>query len=64
MNRDEAYQAMLNGEKLTHIYALSGEYIHIKDGVIVDNQGMNIHAMFFYTDFMADGFSIYKGDKK
>lgn len=46
MNRDEAYRAMLNGEKLTHIYALPGEYIYFKNGVIVDNQGMNIHAMF------------------
>lgn len=64
MNRDEAYQAMCNGEKLTHKYFTSDEYIHIVDGRIVCEQVCNMHQHFFYTDFMADGFSIYQGDKK
>ena len=64
MNRDEAYQAMLNGEKLTHKYFTFDEYIHIADGCIVNESGRNAGYDFFYTDFMADGFSIYKGDKK
>lgn len=64
MNRDEAYQAMLNGDKLTHKYFTPDEYIYIVDGRIVCEQCYNMHQHFFHTDFMAEGFSIYKGDKK
>lgn len=39
MNRDEAYQAMLNGEKITHKYFTPDEYIHIVDGCIVNENG-------------------------
>ncbi|UIB81328.1 hypothetical protein [Flyfo podovirus Tbat2_2] len=64
MNRDEAYQAMRNGKKLTHKYFTSDEYIHIVDGCIVNENGRYSGYDFFYTDFMTDGFSIYQGDKK
>lgn len=41
MTREEALQAMINGEKVTHRYFTSDEYIYMKGGNIFSEEGYN-----------------------
>jgi hypothetical protein len=43
MTREMAYQAMLEGEKIHHRYFSSNEYLRIKNGVILSEEGYNFN---------------------
>jgi len=36
MNKSEAYKAMEQGKKITHMYFDSNEFLYIKDGVMYE----------------------------
>lgn len=63
MTREEAYQAMQHGEKITHQYFSSNEYYEIKNGRIVAEDGVK-HTTIFWSedqnDWRKDGWEIYK----
>lgn len=44
MNREQAIEAMMAGKRVTHrVYFIEGEWIEMKDGVIHDEDGNQLH---------------------
>lgn len=64
MTRQEAYNAMKNGEKITHHYFSKDEYYEMKNGNgIFAEDGVNHTAVFWSgdnNDWRADGWEIFK----
>lgn len=66
MTRDEALQAMIDGEKVTHLYFTDEEFIYMKGQDIWSEDGYNfgtVHDEFWWGKQMStfdDGWSIYR----
>jgi len=65
MTREEAYNAMKYGEKITHQYFSKDEYYEMKNSSIFAEDGVNHTAVFWSEEnnnFRADGWEIYKSN--
>jgi hypothetical protein len=63
MTRPEAYQAMKNGERITHQYFAKDEFYELKNGKIIAEDGVNHTSVFNSTDqnnWRADGWELFK----
>jgi hypothetical protein len=66
MTREEALQAMIGGEKVTHQYFSDDEFIYMKGNNIYDENDFNMKTVndeFWIirkTEMFDDGWSIYK----
>ena len=49
MTRQEAYEAMKNGSKVTHGYFSDGEYYEFKDNSIIAEDGVD-HTRVFWKE--------------
>lgn len=58
MTRDQVYQAMKNGDKVTHTYFTQDEYYHLVNGKIMAEDGVNHTSVFWEQDFKKDGWEI------
>ena len=61
MTREEAFEQMLMGKKITHDHFMSDEYYHIPKGndVIIAEDGVNHTRAFWDQDFKKDGWEVY-----
>lgn len=62
MNREEAFQAMRDGNKVTHRNFSEDEYYEMKRGVIYAEDGVNHTSTFWSTDdnnWREDGWTVY-----
>lgn len=61
MTREQAYEEMKNGRKISHRYFASDEYYHIQNGKIIAEDGVN-HTSVFWSEednnFRSDGWYI------
>lgn len=48
MTKEEALQAMQNGEKVTHGYFASNEHICMQDGMIITIEGYEVSPEIFW----------------
>jgi len=64
MTKNEAIDAMKKGEKVTHRHFSDNEFITMKDGVIVDENGYRLNADEFWAyrtnNAFAEDWEIYK----
>ena len=66
MTREDALNAMISGEKVTHEYFSDDEFIYMKDDDIYTEEGFNMGTVndeFWIirkTEMFDDGWSIYK----
>lgn len=58
MNRDEAYQAMLDGHRIRHQNFTSSEYFFIRNGCIISEDGYDFSKLFYSRDLYKDGWLI------
>lgn len=62
MTRDDAYYAMLAGNKITHRYFSKDEFYQIKEGKIIAEDGVN-HTTVFWSEsdnnFREKGWEIF-----
>lgn len=70
MTKEQAIEAMENGDKITHSLFTDEEFIFIKNGEIHDENGykMRMGNVDFWTDrtheCWQDGYSLFKGNEK
>lgn len=64
MTRDEAFQMMCEGHKVTHYNFTSSEYLYMIDNQVHTEDGCYFEDRFYQEDFFKDGWSIYKEEKK
>lgn len=64
MTKDEAIEAMKRGEKVTHEYFCSNEWMTIKDGQMVFEDGIYCDPKYFWLDRRGEGwqqgYSLFK----
>lgn len=60
MTRDEAYNAIMDGKKVTHTYFLDNEFLEFKDGKMLTEDGYDFEDRFYELEYLKDGWSIYK----
>lgn len=56
MTKDEAIQAMKEGHKVTHRHFSDDEWITMKDGKIIDENGYKLYAVEFWFYRESDSF--------
>lgn len=62
MTREEAYEALKEGNKITHHYFGRNEYYEMKDNSIIAEDGVNHSRVFWQQDqdnWRADGWELY-----
>lgn len=62
MTREEAFQEMMSGKKISHQYFGSNEYYEMKNGKIIAEDGVNHTQVFRSTEgnnWRADGWFIF-----
>lgn len=63
MTKEEAKQAMRNGELITHRFFQDGQYITMKHDKIITSEGRKIRYEDFYFDrqgeYWEDGYEIF-----
>lgn len=64
MNRQEAFQMMVEGCKVKHQYFTSDEYLHMVDGQVYTEDGYYFEDRFYAEDFFEDGWSLVTEDNK
>lgn len=56
MTREEAFQAMKEGNKVTHRYFSEGEYLYLSQEKITTEDGYEYDDVFWNESFLKDGF--------
>jgi hypothetical protein len=62
MTREEAYNSMMAGEKITHQYFSKDEFYEVKDGRVFAEDGVNHTKVFWSGDqysWRENGWEIY-----
>jgi hypothetical protein len=59
MKREEAYEKMRGGEKVTHTHFTDDEYLEYKDDEIKTEGGFDFSDQFWSLDILKDGWSLY-----
>lgn len=64
MNKDEAFRAMIHGHKVANVNFTDDEYLHIKGGIILSEDGYDFRDWFHNPkkgeEWKNDGWSIVK----
>jgi len=63
MTRQQAFDAMKGGKKITHHYFASNEFYEMKNGKIIAEDGVNHTYTFWENDFLGwreDGWIIFE----
>ncbi len=58
LNRDEAYDAMLDGSKITHESFCDGDFVHMPMNCILNQDGVNFEKQFYAHNFLAYGWFV------
>jgi hypothetical protein len=59
MNREEAYSAMVKGNKVTHNGIVDYFYYELKDGKVIARDGVDETSDFWSTDWMDRDWKIW-----
>jgi hypothetical protein len=58
-SREEAYKQLLIGNKVTHKYFTSNEYLVLSEGKIYDEDGFVYEDGFWSNDFLENGWTLF-----